>query len=571
MTEAPVSRVNVKKLVEHYGELSRLREPWLTLWQDIALYVTPRRYPGMCGTILAPDTSVESRLFDTTAIQAHQTNANGCLAWMTPQESTWFAYTPPATLKDDAAKQWTAKATQISRDTLARSNFYLAVHEFYMDRSAFGTAAIYGEPDEKEPVTFQHWPVGTFVVGEDHKGRVDTVVREFKLTATQAVEKFGQDKVSEKIQKAYAAGGAKAMQTFEFLHFIMPRKEKDRTKGSFQQRMPIACYYVEKDGQHLCKESGYNEMPVFVSRYLEWGTGTGGVYGWAPAFSALPEARQVNFMQKMMDALAEKIAFPPWLVPEELEGEVDGNAGGVTYFSKDLQPHQMPREMPPQGRYDVGKDRVIERQNAIKAAFHVDMFQMFSSMERTAQMTAREVAERSSEKLVQFSPTFARLTTEMTNPLLEWLFSTLLVQGAFGSVESVPAALQVQVKGGVFIAPPSVEYSSRIALALRALPTVGLWRTLELAGAIAQATGSPEVMDNFDFDEAIRAGAINDGVSADIIVPKHVVDARRTARAQAQAEAMQMQQAALMADAAGKVGNIKPDSVIGQQMKGAAA
>ncbi|MTW08805.1 hypothetical protein GM524_13135, partial [Streptococcus pneumoniae] len=81
------------------------------------------------------------------------------------------------------------------------------------------------------------------------------------------------------------------------------------------------------------REGGYPELPVFVSRYLEWGSGTGRCYGWSPAFFALREARQVNFLQKMMDALAEKSAFPPVLAPEELEGEIDPNAMGVTYFS----------------------------------------------------------------------------------------------------------------------------------------------------------------------------------------------------------------------------------------------
>lgn len=567
--DTTASRVNVRKLLELYQGLVSIRAPWLTLWEDIALYVMPRRYPGMNSTIPSPGTEAESRLFDTTAIQAHQTNANGCLAWMTPQESSWFAFTTPAQLKDDSAKQWLHKATETAREALASSNFYLAVHEFYLDRSAFGTAALYCEPDDQEPVYFQHWPVGTFVAGENHKGQVDTVIREFKLTATQAVDKFGEDKVSEKILKAYRLGGQKALEQFEFLHFIMPRKAKDRSKGTPQQRMPIACYYVEKDGQRLCKESGYEEMPVMVSRYLQWGTGTGSVYGWSPAFSALPEARQVNFLQKMMDALAEKMAFPPWLAPEDLEGEIDANAAGVTYFSRDLQPHQMPKEMPPQGRYDVGKDRVIERQNAIKEAFHVGLFQMFAEMERTAQMTAREVQERASEKLVQFSPTFARLTTELCNPLLRWLFSTLVVQEAFGSVDEIPSALKVQLQDGVFVVPPQVQYSSRIALALRNLPTVGLWRTLELAGSIAQATGDPSVFDNFDMDDAVRSAAVNDGVSADSIVPVHKRDQKREARALAAMEAQQMQQMLAGAEMASKVGGIKPDSVVGKQLAAA--
>ena len=107
----------------------------------------------------------------------------------------------------------------------------------------------------------------------------------------------------------------------------------------------------------------------------------------------LPEARQVNFLQKMMDALAEKMAFPPVLAPEELEGEIDPNAHGVTYFSRDLASGgSLPKEWMTQGRYDVGLQRIQERQKAINEAFHTDLFQMFAQIQK--QMTAREVAER---------------------------------------------------------------------------------------------------------------------------------------------------------------------------------
>jgi len=566
---APVQRVQPRKLVEFYDELKRKRQPWDALWQDIATYIVPRRYPGMNATIISPGTDVESRLFDTTAIQAHQTNANGCLAWMTPQESAWFAYTAPATLKDDSASRWLAKASQVTRDALARSSFYTAVHEFFLDRSGFGTACLYCEPGDNEPVTFQCWGLGTFVISEDHNGKVNTVIREFKLTALQAEEKFGAENLPGTVLKVLKKGGSEALKEFTFLHFIQPRRESERT-GTVKQRMPWACYYLEKESRHLCKEDGYQELPVMVSRYLEWGTGTGGCYGWAPAFSALPEARQVNHLQKMMDALAEKTAFPPWLVPEELEGEVDPNAAGVTYFSRDLQPHQMPREMPVVGRYDVGKDRVIERQNAIKDAFHVGLFQMFAEMQRNAQMTAREVDERASEKLIQFSPTFSRLTTELSNPLLQWLFSTLLMQGAYGPAEGIPQSLAIQMEGGLFIAPPSVQYSSRIALALRALPAVGFWRTIELCNAIAAGKQDPSVWDNFDVDLAVRNYAIGSGVDSDIIIPMIRVEDLRRARAEAQQQAEQMAQAAAAADMAGKLGGIKPDSMVGQQLQSAA-
>ena len=41
----------------------------------------------------------------------------------------------------------------------------------------------------------------------------------------------------------------------------------------------FACIYLELAGAHVCKVSGYDTMPVMVSRYLEWGSGMGALYG----------------------------------------------------------------------------------------------------------------------------------------------------------------------------------------------------------------------------------------------------------------------------------------------------
>ncbi len=550
-------------MLDRYQALLAIRAPWETLWNDIARYVIPRRVPGMNGTSsTTPTTSHQSMLFDTTAVQANMTLANGQLAWMSPMESPWFSFEPQRTHRGDDARRWLAEATTEARGELALSNFYTQVHEFYLDRGGFGTSCLYVEPGKKNLLNVQVWPCGTFVFDEDDEGNVDTVMRSFKLTPRQAVQKFGEENVSEKIREA-AQDAKRAHDRIEFIHAIYPREDAERDKARLDPlNMPVASVYLEKDQRHVCKISGYDEMPVFVSRYLEWGSATGQLYGWAPGFAALPEARQLNFLQEMMDAMAEKAAFPPVLAPEELEGEIDPNAMGVTYFSKDLmQANSLPKEWMTQGRYDVGLNRIQERQRVIKEAFHVDLFQMFAQL--TKQMTAREVAERSQEKLIQFSPTFARLTTELFNPLLERVFGILLRAGRLGDV---PQSLLVPLSDTqAYIAPPKVRYSSRIALSLSSLPSIGYARTLDRLSSSARI--SPQLMDNFDFDKAEREAALADGVSADVLLPEAQVAKLREARAARAAQAEQMQMASSAADMAVKAGRIPPDSPVAKMIQ----
>lgn len=546
-----------ERLRDRNSALKGARQPWETLWNEIAKYVMPRRVPGMNTSIQTPGVSNEALLFDTTAVRANMTLANGQLAWMSPLEAAWFAMEPiPG--QPDEAKLWLSKATERTREELAISNFYTAVHEFYLDRGAFGTGCLYVEPGLRNTINAQVWPVGSFSIDEDENGIVDTVFREFKLTPRQAAQKLGEANISPKMQKALADGGGKAHERFDFLHAIYPRTDAERDKAKIDPpNMPIASVYLEIDGTHICRVSGYEEMPVMVSRYLEWGSGMGGLYGWSPSFAALPEARQLNFLQKMGDALAEKMAFPPILAPDELEGEIDPNAMGVTYFSKDLG-SALPKEWMTAGRYDILVDRVEQRQKAINDAFHVDLFSMFAQIEK--QMTAREVAERSQEKLIQFSPTFARLTGELFNPLLERVFGILLRSGRLGEVPPSMVVPLDDERG--YVPAPRIQYSSRIALALRALPSIGYSRTLERLAGLAQLF--PDALDNFNFDKAERETALADGVPADFLRDENEVRELRDARAAAAQQAQQMAAAQVAADAAAKVGGIPAESPVGK-------
>jgi hypothetical protein len=511
----------------------------------------PRRAPGLHGSIL-PSTEREGRLFDTTAVQANLTLANGCMSWMSPQESPWFSFESKGT---DEEMRWHSEATQVAQVALSRSNYYTSQHEFYLDRSAFGVACLYVEAGKKNKLNVQCWPVGTFCIDEDDEGNVDTVFREFELTIRQMVQKFG-DAVSPKVKKLHDEGGTHLQTQVKMLHAIYPREDGERDKEKIDDvNMPIASVYLDIDNKHVCRESGYEEMPCMVSRYLEWGTSNGGLYGWSPSFAALPEARQLNFLQKMMDALAEKSAFPPVLAPEELEGEIDASAGGVTYFDKALAAaNAMPKEWMTQGRYDVGLDRVKMRQEAINRAFHVELFQMFSQLDKA--MTAREVAERANEKLIQFSPTFSRLTTELFNPLLARVFNVLFRNG---HMPQLPEGYQS------YEGAPEVEINSRIALSLRSMNGVALQRTLDF---ILQASQLDTTLPRyFDWVVAARKTAIDSGLSPQLFKPVDEVEEQLAMEAQAM---QQQQQQAMAMQAAQVMSGVKDGSIAAKGLEGMA-
>lgn len=551
-------------LVARWSALKGERASWDTLWQDIANFVMPRK-AEIASRSLSPGTGRSDVLFDTTAVFANQTLANGQLSYMTPAESRWFTYDAPQGRKgNDAVEAWFQRCSEITQVNLANSNFYSEIHELYFDDGGFGTSNLIATAGRQAALNFQSLSIGSYCLAEDDEGLVDTCFREVQMTCRQAAMKFGEENLSERMRKELETWRAKGKSgdgtRHVILHAMYPRTERERGKEDGPNK-PYASVYVDVACRHVIAESGFDEKPFFATRHLKWGDA---VYGYSPSWMALPEARQLNFLTKQLDALAEVKAFPRLLIPDTHEGEVDMRAGGSTYFDPNV-PGAVPREWLTAGDYNIGLDREKRKQAAIERAYHVDLFQMFAQLDK--QMTAREVAERSAEKLIQFTPAFARKTTELFTPLLRRVFGIQLRAGLFPPPPR--EALEVDgVSGEAWVPEPEVMYTSKVALAIKAMQNVAFARTMEIISPLVPLR--PEILDNFDLDRISREGARNDGLPADWMVPAEQVEEMRAARAQAQAAAQQQEQALAMADAAGKVGKIPRESMVGDLLNEAA-
>ena len=548
------------RLVRRHSSLKGERSSWDSFWQECARYVSPRKSVFFTSSD-SPSNDAEAELFDTTAIRANQILANGQMSYTTPSGTRWFSYDAPAGLRGkDAAEQWYAACTEAVQLLLARSNFYTEIHELYLDRGGFGTAVLFAEAGRTNPLRFENFPIGSFSLSENDEGLIDTIYREFELTARQARMKFGEKNLSEKVRKALGQKDGKGLdQAFRFLHCIYPREESERDEGKLDpENMPVASVYVELDGRHVCEIGGYPELPAFATRFLKWGKSA---YGWSPSWMALPESKQKNFLEKNLDALAEVQAWPRLLIPSTLEGEIDLSAGGQTFFDPAMA-GSMPREWATAGQYPIGVDRADRKRDAIEKAFHVDMFQMFAGLDKN--MTAREVAAREAEKLVQFSPTFGRMTTELFNPLLLRVFR---LAGRQGLLPPPPREIVAAGRGGPVILEPQVSYSSKIALAIKVLENQSFTRMLEFLGPILPMR--PEVLDNFNLDAIVRDMARNDGSPSRWMLDEKTRDTIRGERAKQQAAMQQMVQAQALADSAAKVGGIPKDSALAGQLEAA--
>jgi len=528
-----------KHILAQAKVLDGQRAPWESLWQELADVVHPRR--GMISTKPAPfstpDRSKIAEAFDGTAARANRTLAYGCFSRITPMGARWFVCRPPAEMKADAdAISWYQRCSEILSAKLYASNFYQRSNEHFLDRGAFGTAAteVTGGHGGKG-LHFRSFTIGSFSIAHNANDEVDTLFRLYNLTPKQIVEQF-PDTAPAEIRKK-AADASHCYQPVPVRQAIYPRHDRDPRKRDGANKAYASVHILPECGTILT-EQGYDEFPCAVSRWELWGESP---YGWAPSYLALPEATQANFLEKMLDTLVEVAVFPRVLYGSGLKGNIDFAPLGLTCY--DPIAGEAPREWMTQGRYDVGKDRVREKRDAINEAFFVPLFNAISQLDHDA--TATEVQSIVSESRELFHPIFAGLSREMLIPLLRRSFSILLRQG---ELPPPPASAIQRDALGPFIGEPAVEFVSSMAMALEQSHLQSLGSVMGVLAPFGQA--DPSVFDFIDTDKVGPALFRAKGLPEEFIRDAKSIAQIRAGRQQAQ----QMAQAEQASSAVKNVG-----------------
>ena len=552
-------------VIARWSALEASRNYWMSMWQNLATYVMPRK-SYILNKQIGPNLDRETQLFDTTAVRANQIMAAGIMSYVNDPHSNWVQLSAPESLEEEeGVAEYFAECTEIILEELGRSNFYNTIHESHLDRGAFGTTAVFVDEGETSPLLFKTFDVGTFCASENHEGYVDTVLVKREMSVRQLVEAYGKDNVSDAVCKMYESGDGKNFDTkVEVVWEIRPRTEKERTRGKIDgPNKPFASVHVEWATKHVLRNSGFDEQPVFVSRFLKW---QDSVYGWSPAWVALPDAKQLNFLQKQLDSLAELAAFPRVLVPEDMNGDVDLRAGGITYFDAN-NPNAVPREFLTQGRYDIGLDRVKMKQNHIEEAFNVPLFQMFAQEEAQrggTPITATQVRAMESEKLVLISPTYSRLTTELLIPIVKRVYGILARRGLLPPPPQ--SLIQLAPNGEPYIPEPQVIFNNRMSIAVGTRSVQIIDEVVDRTVQLSSATGDMSPLDNFDFDKIVREKTLANGGDPDFLRDPQQIAQIRQGRAQQAQQQAAMQQQAHQADIAQKLGSVKPDTAAGAEL-----
>lgn len=543
--QSPASATEAQEIISRYDRLKSERSNFDILWDSAARYILQTR--GNILTKLSPGQPQMDEIYDTTATEAAETGAAGFVTHIMPAGEKWFRLSPKrrkggATASSEESA-WLDALCDETMEALIGSNFYREIQTDARDGMVFGTSNIFIEERDGEP-SFTNFPVGSYVIEENDKGQVDTVLREWRWTARQAALRWGEEVLGKQLRAALKSPTGSSKK-FTFIQLIEPRQGVNYKGGLVSQELrPVRCVYVSREDMKVLAEDGYYEMPALVSR-LEKSNDED--YGRGPGVQALPEIRLINTMKLDLITSVELQIKPPWLVPNEADIDgVENVPDGLTFYSGGKE--NAPSQLTPKNQVGIADAKTLldEMREHVRRMFWNDMFKLLTNQqEMSREKTAYEVQQMIAEKLVLFSPIFSRYVSERLNPLIERVVAIVIRSGRMP-----PPPPGIIENGGY-----EITYTSKIALALKSAENQSIATITALLGQLAQFDAN--CLDIVNLPEAVRRVAHNIGLPAALI--RSEAEAAEIAAARAQQQ-QAMQAAQLAEQGAGAVQKMGPDA-----------
>ncbi len=524
--------MEVKPLLDRYNKLKSTRDGyWINVWREVRQYVYPT-YSDYLHEGGARGVSI----FDTTAIEARKRLAAGMYNWMAPPDKRWFELVPQddELAKDDEVKDYFSEVTKIISFAMANSNWATVLIQVLNNLACGLDGIVYCEDGGKTPLNFRSFPVETLCYSEDSRGQVDTVFREFKMSARQIVQEFGSsENLPEKIRE-YAGDQRRMDENFTVLHVVYPRRNRSEEMRD-NKNMPFADVYIELDSKKLIYESGFEENPFAVCRFEKSDNET---YGRGPGLDMLPDIKMLNRMRQAYIVASEHQADPSFLVPDGslVDKEFNKEPGALITYKPDINGSK-PEVLPNTANLAKSYQDIEAEREKIKMGFFWDIFDPLGDLKG---ITATEAEIRNEGKMIPFAPIAGNLHSELFRVIIHRVFG---ICSRRGMLPDPPEKLLLQPDY-------KIEFVSKIALSIKKIESLG-WLQTEASLANMLAI-KPDVADNFELDEVSRDVALNNGANPKWIKPKKEVEEVRAARAQQQ---QQMQSAETLLAGAGALGN----------------
>lgn len=479
----------------------------------------------------------DKRIYHGVAWESNQIFAAGVMSGLTPPSRQWFRmeFANPAVSESAEAGALLDQRMDTLNNVLNASNFYTAVHSNYLEL-AFGQAPLAIFPDSEKGVHFVPFTIGTYFMESGPDGKIDIFCREYEMTTEQLAAKFGRDSLPKNIQQELENDSG--MQSKHKVYWFVEKNPAANKNKIGRYYMPILSLYwleeqEEKDWLYI---GGFYEWPVPVGRYLITGNEA---YGKGPGWFAEGDSKGLQLLEKD-DITAVELGIRP-----AMQSSANAAKSGINLVPGSNTVVENADAVKALFEVNVNlehlQQKISELADRVKRAYSADLFMMLDQIQDKS-MTAREVIERTQEKMQQLGPVVQRMQFEFLSLIIERVYNILDRGGAF------PEPQDPELKKALAGEAIKIEYISPLAQAQKMAGLVNIEQSVSFAAQAAQFDSS--VLDLVNFPEAVKKYFEMVGTPASIKRSEDQFQAIQQAKQEKQAQMEQMQQMATMAQAA---------------------
>lgn len=528
-------------VIDKLAALAVLRGDYEWAWNQVAKVAAPDagRFVVNAGTSLAMATRRSKDIYDSTAVAAVDRLASGLEGLIMSPSEYWHGLGVTDLTKEDETdeeKRWLERTRNLLFKVRydADSGWITASQTCLRRMVAFGNAFMYVEEgntghDSTDLIRYRHIPLNECYVDVNHQGVVDTFYRRYKLTARQAMQKYGE-RCPAMIKKA-AESTTDSHTKFDFIQCISPRGDYGAATDGVL-KAPWRSLHVAVEAKTIVRESGYYEFPIVDFRWLP-----DDIYGEGPVMKALADIQSLNTMAKNELVAGQQAIDPPLLLPNNgVMNRPNTNPGAVNIGGMTAQGQELIKPLFTGQRLDFATAVLEAKRMQVKDSMYLTLFQILT--QNNPQMTATEALIKADEKATLLGPAGTRIHQSMSG-MVEREMGILGRKGLYA-------------KNSAYVPPRSLrnndvgaKFTNMLSRQMRAKEGQATINMLNILAPLSQA--DPSVVDSIDGDETTRGLAEILGVPMKFLRKREDVAQMRADRAQQQQYA---QNAATAKDAA---------------------
>ena len=529
----------VAKLLKNAESLEGSKSNFLSLFQDISDIFRPVK-SDITSKKTAGDKSVFDYIFDSYPILAVETFASILSGVLTNKSSRWFEIkaVDDEINENQEVSEWLSKSTDgmWAKMYNSQSRFEQSILEAFKDIASFGTAATMTEEGRDFDLNYITHHIKNYLISENQEGKIDSVVIKADFTAMQAMQKWGDN--NHKAIKEIAKN--RPHEKFSFQLHIYPRLNRDLNKIDIANKK-FEGVWLDVANKAIVEELGWDSFPLAVGRSEK---STDELYGTSRAMIALPDARQLNIMQKQYNESVELTLKPPMIVNADFDGRINlspmalnkAKSNSMSSGRSAIEPIKLI------GQLNYTLELIQEKKKSIQEIFFLDKLKIFDN----PNATATQVLELRAEGF-RIMSSVATSIQEYLDSILDRTFDILFrksfavndLENGNSSYNLLPEAVFPELPDLMKQAPElKITFINPINQSQQITELNSLDVILQTVSNISQL--NPNSMDVVNFDEILRKKA-----NILTVDPKIINDDKTVADIRQQRQQVQDQQMAL--------------------------